>query len=51
MCIRDRDKVNGSRRGDYRQYYDRALMDGVAELYRGDLERFGYCLLYTSRCV
>lgn len=36
------DKVNGSRRGDYRQYYDRALMDGVAELYRGDLERFGY---------
>lgn len=36
------DKVNGSRRGDYRQYYDRALMDGVAELYRGDLDRFGY---------
>lgn len=36
------DKVNSSRRGDYRQYYDQALIDGVAELYRGDLDRFGY---------
>ncbi|MBW8850626.1 MAG: sulfotransferase family 2 domain-containing protein [Xanthomonadales bacterium] len=36
------DRVNSSRRGDYRQYYDRALMEGVAALYRGDLERFGY---------
>ena len=36
------DKVNSSRRGDYRQYYDRTLMEGVAALYRGDLERFGY---------
>lgn len=36
------DKVNSSRRGDYRQYYDQALIDGVAELYRGDLERFDY---------
>lgn len=36
------DRVNSSRRGDYRQYYDRALREGVAALYRGDLERFGY---------
>jgi len=36
------EKVNSSRRGDYREYYDQALVDGVAELYRGDLERFGY---------
>jgi Sulfotransferase family len=36
------DRVNASRRGDYRQYYDRALVDGVAALYRRDLELFGY---------
>jgi hypothetical protein len=36
------DRVNSSRRGDYRQYYDQALIDGVAEMYRGDLERFDY---------
>jgi len=36
------DRVNSSRRGDYRQYYDRALREGVAALYRGDLECFGY---------
>jgi hypothetical protein len=36
------EKVNSSRRGDYRQYYDQALIDGVADLYRRDLELFGY---------
>lgn len=36
------DRVNSSVRGDYRQYYDQALIDGVAEMYRGDLERFDY---------
>ena len=36
------DRVNASRRGDYRQYYDQALIDGVAELYRRDLELFDY---------
>ncbi len=36
------DKVNGSKRGDYRQYYDQALIDGVAERYRRDLELFDY---------
>ncbi len=36
------DKVNSSRRGDYRQYYDQALIDGVSTLYRRDLELFDY---------
>lgn len=36
------EKVNSSKRGDYRQYYDQALIDGVAELYRRDLELFDY---------
>lgn len=36
------EKVNSSKRGDYRQYYDQALIDGVTELYRRDLELFGY---------
>ena len=36
------DKVNGSRRGDYRQYYDSNLIDGVAQLYARDLQLFGY---------
>lgn len=35
-------RVNASRRGDYRQYYDDALIDGVAALYRRDLDLFGY---------
>ena len=36
------DKINGSRRGDYRQYYDQALIDGVADLYARDLQLFDY---------
>ncbi len=36
------EQVNSSRRGDYRQYYDQDLIDGVAQLYRRDLELFGY---------
>ena len=36
------EQVNSSRRGDYRQYYDQPLIDGVAELYRRDLDLFGY---------
>lgn len=35
-------RVNASRRGDYRQYYDDALIEGVAALYRRDLDLFGY---------
>lgn len=36
------DKVNSSRRDDYRGYYDQTLIDGVAEIYRRDIELFGY---------
>lgn len=36
------DKVNASPRGDYRQYFDDKLTEGVAGLYRRDLELFGY---------
>ena len=37
------DKVNStSPRGDYRRYYDNKLIEGVADLYRRDLELFGY---------
>ena len=35
------DRVNGSRRGDYRPYYDQALIDGVAARYAQDLALFG----------
>jgi len=36
------ERVNASSRRDYRDYYDRALIDGVAKLYARDLEYFGY---------
>jgi hypothetical protein len=36
------DRVNGSSHGDYRLYYDQALIDGVAARYALDLELFGY---------
>lgn len=36
------EKVNGSQRGDYRQYYDSTLIDGIAALYHRDLELFEY---------
>lgn len=36
------ERVNRSSRGDYRQYYDQVLMDGVSELYRRDLDLFNY---------
>lgn len=36
------DRVNDTRRGDYRHYYDQALIDGVAARYAQDLELFGY---------
>ena len=35
-------QVNSSRRGDYRDYYDEVLVDGVSALYRRDLELFDY---------
>jgi hypothetical protein len=36
------EKANTSRRGDYRQYYDQSLIDGVVGLYGRDLRLFGY---------
>lgn len=36
------EKVNSTRRNDYREYYDGELMEGVADLYRRDIELFGY---------
>lgn len=36
------EKANSSRRGEYRDYYDQALIDSVAELYARDIELFGY---------
>ena len=35
-------KINSTRRDDYREYYDRELVDAVANLYRRDLDLFGY---------
>lgn len=34
--------VNRSQRGDYREYYDQQLIDGVAKVYARDLEMFDY---------
>jgi len=36
------EQVNSTGRGSYRDYYDQALIDGVAALYQRDLELFGY---------
>ncbi|CAL4869588.1 hypothetical protein MMA231_03880 (plasmid) [Asticcacaulis sp. MM231] len=36
------DRVNGTKRGDYRDYYDQALIEGMRARYAQDLELFGY---------
>ena len=36
------DHANRSRRGDYKDYYDQQLIDGVARIYARDLDLFGY---------
>ncbi len=36
------ERVNGSRHGDYRQYYDQQLAEAVAARYASDLALFGY---------
>jgi hypothetical protein len=36
------ERVNSSKRRDYRDYYNQELIDGVAKLYARDLELFGY---------
>ena len=42
MTSRPLDRVNGTKRGDYRDYYDQALIDGVSAHYAQDLDLFGY---------
>lgn len=42
MPTRALDRVNDSRHGDYRRYYDQRLIEGVAARYRQDLDLFGY---------
>lgn len=42
ITSRPLDKVNESRRGHYRDYYDQQLIDGVAARYARDLALFGY---------
>lgn len=36
------DRVNSSRHGDHRHYYDQMLIDGVTARYAQDLDLFGY---------
>ncbi len=36
------EQLNASRHGNYRDYYDQQLIDGVAALYRRDLDLFDY---------
>jgi hypothetical protein len=42
IASRALDRVNCSQRGDYRHYYDQALIDGVTARYAQDLDLFGY---------
>ena len=40
--FRPLDRVNGTEHGDYHQYYDQELIDGVSARYAQDLDLFGY---------
>ena len=42
IAARPLDRVNASTHGDYRLYYDKQLIDGVAARYAQDIELFGY---------
>lgn len=42
ITARQLDRVNQSKRNDYRDYYDQSLMDAVAKRYALDIELFGY---------
>jgi hypothetical protein len=42
LAPRALDRVNATQHRDYRDYYDRMLIDGVAARYAIDLELFGY---------
>lgn len=40
--------ANASERGPYQHYYDDECRQRVAEMYRADIERFGYCYEETT---
>ena len=42
---------NASRHGDYRRYYDAALLEQVNDFYRADFEQFGYAMAETSEAL
>lgn len=42
IAPRPLDRVNASARGDYRAYYDAALIKGIEQRYAIDLDLFGY---------
>ena len=42
IASRPLDRVNSTKRGDYRRYYDPPLIEAVAARYARDLELFGY---------
>ena len=42
ISSRPLERINGTRRGDYRRYYDPDLVDAVAARYAQDLDLFGY---------
>lgn len=44
------DKVNSSDHGTFRDYYDAELVAGVADLYKRDLELFGYRFEEVTPC-
>lgn len=42
---------NASHHGDYRRYYDAALLEQVNDFYRADFEQFGYAVAETSEAL
>lgn len=43
LATRPLERANAARRGDYREYYDEALIGAVGETYRQDCDLLGYC--------
>jgi len=44
------DKVNSTEHGTFRDYYDAELVEGVSEVYRRDLDLFGYAFGEAAAC-
>lgn len=44
------DKVNSSEHGTFRDYYDAELIEGVSDIYRRDLDLFGYSFEEVAAC-